>query len=121
MTISDESMLVAARAGYNEVRALMGFPTDYDGASKGVREAYAIFARAALEAAAPHMPRTITTAAERATVEPGAIAVDTDGNAWNRGTGSWVSTGGDTPPLYDDMDYTLTILREGGAKDRRMT
>lgn len=56
----------------------------------------------------------ITTAQERSQLKPGTIAVDDQGNAWKRGTGSWVSTGGDTPPLYDDFDYPLTVLLEGG-------
>lgn len=56
----------------------------------------------------------IATARERAQLKPGTIAVDDQGNAWKRGTGSWVSTGGDTPPLYDDFDYPMTVLLEGG-------
>lgn len=55
----------------------------------------------------------ITTAQERAHLKPGTIAVDDQGNAWKRGTGSWVSTGGDTPALYDDVDYPMTVLLEG--------
>lgn len=55
----------------------------------------------------------ITTAAERAQLPPGTIAVDERGNAWKRGTGSWVSTG-EGAPLFDDMDFKMTILLEGG-------
>jgi hypothetical protein len=55
----------------------------------------------------------ITTAAERAQMKPGTIAVDDQGNAWKRGTGSWVSTREDGF-LHDDDDYPMTILIEGG-------
>jgi len=59
------------------------------------------------------MSRSIYTAAERALLRPGTIAVDNQGNAWKRGTGSWVGTG-EGAPLYDEDDLALTILIEGG-------
>lgn len=62
-------------------------------------------------AAGYRKPRTISTAAERAELRPGTIAVDEGGNAWKRGTGSWVGTG-EGGPLYDEDDLTLTILHE---------
>lgn len=66
----------------------------------------------AILAAGFRKPRTITTAEERATLLPGTICADLNGNAWKRGTGSWASTGGDTAPLYDEDDLTLTVLHE---------
>ena len=51
----------------------------------------------------------ITTAAERAELRPGTICMDLAGNAWKRGSGSWVGTG-ELGPLYDDMDLTLIVL-----------
>jgi len=66
----------------------------------------------AILAAGFRKPRTIATAEERSELLPGTVGMDADGNAWKRGTGSWVSTGGDTPALYDDMDLTLIVLHE---------
>ena len=59
-------------------------------------------------------PRTITTSGERSTLRPGTICMDMNGNAWKRGTGSWVGTG-DGAPLFDDDDMTMTVLHEGSA------
>lgn len=65
----------------------------------------------AILAAGYRKPRIIITAEERTRLKPGTIAVDDQGNAWKRGTGSWVGTreGG---PLFDDENLTLTILWE---------
>lgn len=59
-------------------------------------------------------PRIITTAAERLLLPAGTVAMDEQGNAWKRGTGSWVGTG-EGAPLWDDMDLTLAVLHMGGA------
>jgi hypothetical protein len=64
----------------------------------------------AILAAGYRKPYTVTTHQERAELLPGTICVDLDGNAWKRGTGSWVSTGGDTEPLFDDVQ-TFRPLR----------
>lgn len=53
----------------------------------------------------------IYTAEGRSTLKPGTICRDVYGNAWKKGTGSWVGTG-DGPALFDDEDYTLMILWE---------
>jgi len=42
----------------------------------------------------------VSSDAEVATLPPGTILRDAEGHAWYRGTGSWVSAGGDGPP-YD--------------------
>jgi hypothetical protein len=55
------------------------------------------------------MTTRIFTAAERALLKPGTIAVDDRGNAWKRGTGSWVGTG-EGAPLWDDEDLPMTVL-----------
>lgn len=70
-------------------------------------------AKAAL-AAGYSKPHTITTAEERASLAPGTVAVDANGNAWKRGTGSWVGTG-DGVPLFDHEDLALTVLYEAAA------
>lgn len=63
-------------------------------------------------AAGYRKPRTIRTHQERAELKPGAICMDLAGNAWKRGTGSWVGTGEDGP-LYDEENLTLIVLHEG--------
>lgn len=53
--IPDEAVEVAAAAAYEDVRPRMGFPTGFADAPTPMRDTYRSMARAALEAAAPHM------------------------------------------------------------------
>lgn len=55
--------------------------------------------------------RTIRTHQERAALKPGTICMDLAGNAWKRGTGSWVGTG-EGGALYDEENLTMIILHE---------
>jgi hypothetical protein len=59
-------------------------------------------------------PRTIHHHRERAALPPGSICMDLNGNAWKKGAGSWVSTGEDVGPLYDEENLTLVVLHVGG-------
>lgn len=69
----------------------------------------------ALLATGYRKPQQVTTAEERAVLPPGTIAMDSKGNAWKRGAGSWVGTG-EGGPLFDYMDLPLTVLHIGGAE-----
>lgn len=53
--VPDKAVAVAARASYERVRPRMNFPTGFDEAPEPIRETYLDLARAALEAAAPHL------------------------------------------------------------------
>lgn len=53
--IPAEAVEAAAEASYEQVRPRMGFPTGFDDAPEPLRQTYLDLARAALEAAAPHM------------------------------------------------------------------
>ena len=65
----------------------------------------------AILAAGYRKPWTITTAVQRAALIPGTICMDSAGNAWKRGAGSWVGTG-EGAPLWDHEDLDLTVLWE---------
>jgi hypothetical protein len=69
----------------------------------------------AVIAAGYRKPRQVATAEERALLPIGTIAMDSKGNAWKRGAGSWVGTG-EGGPLFDYMDLPLTVLHFGDAK-----
>jgi hypothetical protein len=90
-----------------------GHPVVFGGYPKKLMRGHAQEIAEIILAAGFRKPRTIRSHQERALLKPGTICMDLNGNAWKRGTGSWVSTGGDTGPLYDEDDLTLTVLYEG--------
>lgn len=53
--IPEAAVEAAAAAAYEDVRPRMGFPTGFADAPTPMRDTYRSMARAALEAAAPHM------------------------------------------------------------------